>query len=59
MTRARIVAILTGALSIAIALAYLGLVLLLDTRGEMQPAPITETVPTGSLGHAASVTRPG
>jgi hypothetical protein len=41
MDRGRIVAIITGVISIAIALAYLLLVQLLDLRGEMIPAPPT------------------
>ncbi|AFZ51825.1 hypothetical protein [Dactylococcopsis salina] len=43
MTKGKIVAIATGAISILIAVAYLILVLLLDTRGEMKPAPISQT----------------
>ena len=45
MTRGKIIAIITGAFSILIAVAYLVLVLILDSRGEMKPAPITETIP--------------
>lgn len=45
MNRGRIIAIITGAISILIAVAYLVLVLILDSRGEMKPAPITETIP--------------
>ncbi len=41
MDRGKIVAILTGAISIAIAIAYLILVQILDSRGEMIPAPIS------------------
>jgi hypothetical protein len=41
MDRGKIVAIVTGAISIAIAIAYLLLVQLLDFRGEMIPAPPT------------------
>lgn len=40
MERKKIIAIITGAISILIALAYLILVFLLDSRGEMLPAPI-------------------
>ncbi|MEO0946755.1 MAG: hypothetical protein AAFY11_01130 [Cyanobacteria bacterium J06641_5] len=39
MTRGKIVAILTGAIAVAIAVAYLLLVALLDARGPMVPAP--------------------
>lgn len=40
MERGKIVAIITGAISILIAIAYLILVFLLDFRGGMVPAPI-------------------
>ena len=39
MNRGKLVAIITGAISIAIAIGYLILVQLLDFRGEMIPAP--------------------
>lgn len=42
MPRGKIVAIITGAISIILALAYLLLVQLLDFRGEMIPAPISQ-----------------
>lgn len=42
MNRSKIVAIITGAISIILALAYLFIVQLLDFRGEMKPAPITD-----------------
>lgn len=42
MDRGKIVAIITGALSILLALAYLIIVQILDFRGEMKPAPISE-----------------
>lgn len=41
MERKKIVAIVTGAISVFIAVAYLILVFLLDSRGEMIPAPIS------------------
>lgn len=41
MEKGKIVAIITGAISILIALAYLILVQILDFRGEMVPAPIS------------------
>jgi hypothetical protein len=41
MEKGKIVAIITGAISILIAVAYLILVQLLDLRGEMVPAPIS------------------
>ncbi|MBW4478289.1 MAG: hypothetical protein KME54_15860 [Tolypothrix brevis GSE-NOS-MK-07-07A] len=42
MDRSKIVAIITGAISIILAIAYLILVQLLDFRGEMKPAPISQ-----------------
>jgi hypothetical protein len=39
MTRSKIVAIVTGAVSLLIAIAYLVLVQVLDFRGGMLPAP--------------------
>jgi hypothetical protein len=41
MDRGKIVAIITGVISIAIAIAYLIIVQILDFRGEMLPAPIS------------------
>ncbi|MGF1591011.1 MAG: hypothetical protein ACFCU7_17545 [Pleurocapsa sp.] len=40
MERGKIVAIITGVISILIAIAYLVIVQLIDFRGEMVPAPI-------------------
>jgi hypothetical protein len=42
MNRSKIVAIITGAISILLALAYLLLVQLLDFRTEMIPAPVSQ-----------------
>ncbi|MDF5721470.1 MAG: glucose-inhibited division protein A [Rhizonema sp. PD37] len=42
MNRSKIVAIFTGAISIMLAIAYLILVQLLDFRGEMKPAPVSQ-----------------
>ncbi|MCL1464718.1 hypothetical protein [Argonema galeatum] len=39
MERSKIIAIITGAISLILALGYLLLVQLLDFRGPMQPAP--------------------
>ncbi|MFM7220671.1 MAG: hypothetical protein ACKO21_10750 [Nodosilinea sp.] len=39
MDRSKLVAILTGAISLALALGYLLLVQILDFRGDMLPAP--------------------
>jgi len=40
MTKGKIVAIITGAISLFLAVTYLILVQLLDFRGEMVPAPL-------------------
>lgn len=42
MDRGKIIAVITGAISILIAIAYLVIVQLLDFRGEMIPAPVDE-----------------
>jgi hypothetical protein len=42
MQKGKIVAIVTGAISILLALAYLVLVQVLDFRGEMVPAPTSQ-----------------
>jgi hypothetical protein len=39
VNRSKVVAILTGAISLLLAIAYLIMVQLLDFRGEMLPAP--------------------
>lgn len=39
MDRSKLIAILTGAISLILAIAYLIIVQLLDFRGEMLPAP--------------------
>ncbi|MGB2926999.1 MAG: hypothetical protein WBB82_17000 [Limnothrix sp.] len=44
MPRGKITAIITGAISLLVAIAYLVLVQVLDFRGEMIPAPISQTV---------------
>ncbi|HEY9764466.1 MAG TPA: hypothetical protein V6D07_18205 [Trichocoleus sp.] len=41
MDRSKIVAIITGVLSLLLAIGYLVLVQLLDFRGEMLPAPVS------------------
>lgn len=46
MDRSKIVAIVTGVISVLLAIAYLLLVQVLDFRGEMQPAPLSQ-LPTG------------
>lgn len=40
MDRSKIVAIITGAIALFLGIAYLVVVQLLDSRGEMIPAPI-------------------
>ncbi|HEY9866477.1 MAG TPA: hypothetical protein V6D21_20055 [Candidatus Obscuribacterales bacterium] len=42
MERSKIIAYITGAISILLALAYLLIVSLLDFRGEMLPAPVSQ-----------------
>jgi len=42
MDRGKIVAIITGVISILLAVVYLVVVQILDFRGEMKPAPITQ-----------------
>lgn len=42
MNRSKFVAILTGAIAILLSVVYLLLVQLLDFRGEMVPAPVSD-----------------
>jgi hypothetical protein len=42
MNRSKIVAVITGVISILLAVGYLILVQLLDFRGEMKPAPTSQ-----------------
>ncbi|HEY9701877.1 MAG TPA: hypothetical protein V6C58_05505 [Allocoleopsis sp.] len=49
MDRSKLVAIITGAISIILALAYLIIVQLLDGRGEMLPAPVTDQLSVISI----------
>ena len=42
MDKGKIVAVITGVISILIAIAYLVLVQLIDFRGEMIPAPVSQ-----------------
>ena len=46
MERPKLVAIITGVISITLAIAYLLLVQLLDFRGEMIPAPTSQAPST-------------
>ncbi|MEG3837677.1 MULTISPECIES: hypothetical protein [unclassified Microcoleus] len=53
MERSKLVAIITGVISIVLAVAYLLLVTLLDFRGEMVPAPQSQlpvSMPLQQLG---------
>ncbi|MGF1482494.1 MAG: hypothetical protein ACFB4I_23960 [Cyanophyceae cyanobacterium] len=49
MQTGKLVAIITGAISIFLAVAYLILVQLLDFRGEMVPAPINQLPPPAAV----------
>ena len=51
MNRSKVVAIITGAISVILALAYLLLVQLLDFRGEMKPAPLSQLPPPAEITH--------
>ncbi|NJK73034.1 MAG: hypothetical protein HC849_01630 [Oscillatoriales cyanobacterium RU_3_3] len=58
MERSKFIAIITGAISLILALAYLLLVTVLDFRGEMLPAPTSQlpvSVPVQQLGFASSI----
>ncbi len=61
MDRSKIVAIITGAISLILAIAYLVIVQVLDFRGEMLPAPqsqIDVPVQVASISHLTAVTTP-
>ncbi len=49
MDRSKIVAVITGIISLVLAIAYLLIVQIIDFRGEMLPAPIVETIAQGLL----------
>jgi len=57
MERSKIVAIVTGAISLLLAITYLMLVQFLDFRGEMIPAPVSQVSPTVEIAafHPSSV----
>jgi ABC-type phosphate transport system auxiliary subunit len=64
--RSRWVAIITGAVSVLIGVLYLGLILVLDSRGPMQPPPPEALAAVnrgdgaaGSAPAAATVSPPG
>jgi hypothetical protein len=44
MDRSKIIAVVTGVISVVLAIAYLAIVQFIDFRGEMLPAPIVDTV---------------
>ena len=48
MDKKKIVAVITGAISILIGIAYLVLVQLIDFRGEMIPAPVDVSISSSS-----------
>ncbi len=54
MESSKVVAIVTGAISIALAIAYLVVVQFLDMRGEMIPAPLVEILGCGRSDGIAS-----
>lgn len=45
MDRSKIIAVITGVISLLLAIAYLLLVQILDFRGDMQPAPLSQLEP--------------
>ncbi len=53
MNRSKIVAIITGAISLILAIAYLLLVQILDFRGEMLPAPVSQIETSVTATHRA------
>lgn len=56
MERSKIVAIVTGAISLLLAIAYLILVQLLDFRGEMIPAPVSQLPQGVEIAHTSAST---
>ena len=44
MDRGKVVAIITGVISLIVAIAYLVIVQVLDFRGEMIPAPVSQLI---------------
>lgn len=57
-TRGRWVALVTGALSVLIGVAYLVLITVLDSRGPLQPPPPEALGFSGSGGGAVAVVSP-
>ncbi|MEO1593523.1 MAG: hypothetical protein AAFU71_19875 [Cyanobacteria bacterium J06632_22] len=58
MERSKNVAIITGVISLLLAVAYLVIVQVLDFRGEMQPAPMVEAPPIPASAAPANATTP-
>lgn len=56
MDRSKVVAIVTGAISLLLAIAYLILVQLLDFRGEMIPAPVSQLPQGAEVAHIPTST---
>ncbi|MBC6423943.1 MAG: glucose-inhibited division protein A [Hormoscilla sp. SP5CHS1] len=56
MERGKIVAIITGAISLLLAIAYLMLVQLLDFRGEMIPAPQSQSASRSTSSPSIEIT---
>ncbi|CDM98087.1 MAG: hypothetical protein P5702_02480 [Limnospira sp. PMC 1291.21] len=62
MERSKVVAYITGAISIILAIAYLLLVSILDFRGEMLPAPqsqVTGEISIASVSISGEAMHPG
>lgn len=56
MPREKLTAIITGAISLILAIAYLLLVQILDFRGDMQPAPMMQLNPVSvSISHNVGI----
>ncbi|MCP2727214.1 hypothetical protein [Limnofasciculus baicalensis] len=55
MNRSKIVAIITGAISLILAIAYLLLVQILDFRGEMIPAPVSQIETSVIVTHQVTI----
>ncbi|VXD20236.1 conserved hypothetical protein [Planktothrix serta PCC 8927] len=57
MERSKLIAYITGAISIILALAYLLIVSILDFRGEMLPAPVSQIPSVVSLENVLNLIR--
>lgn len=58
MDRSKVVAIITGVISLLLAIGYLLLVQILDFRGDMQPAPLSTIVSTKTMGTNGFMAQP-